>query len=924
MRGAEAIFREHAVNSVRETYLADIMMIKMVELRRIVLLSALLLVLTHVSFGQKIATGLSCSFWICDDSTAMASGQNASSQLTSVGITRAEVPIFVARDSIIAIDGGGGHTLALLADSRVWAWGQNLYGQLGLDDTTDRNVPFRIDSLPPIVAIAAGENHSLALAADGTVWCWGNNSDRQSADTSLTKILLPRQAIGPTGIVAIAAGINFSLALGGDGRIWAWGSNVDGRLGTGATLGPHGIPDTLSLDSVVAIAAGQAHGLALRSNGLVFAWGHNNVGQLGLGNQISQLVPDTVPIASAASAIAAGGSHSLLLLQNGSVMATGDNSYGQLGIDSTVNSITSFVTIGGGFTATRIACGENHCLAIETSGRAVSWGANDLGQLGNGTQLQQLKPMPVLGLCPTAFSVTDPIANSYFRPTTNTSTPNWIAGELSSSIRLKNGRVIWLCGHSTLDLLVGGVEIPCTLSNEVNNCVLMEDSLNPANPITLLDITPGNPNRDFFQRPGPDTGYFVPRHGYLQPGDSVVEVFLSHYDSNDVHVGTYSARIGIVTMTVLDISKANQLGARLNFGTAVIEDTLAGLLYVYGSDTGTSTGADVFPYLSRRSLSDTLWEFATNTGWSSVIADALPISAFPVSRQYSVIPLQGNYYLFTQTQDEFACGLQRNILAYKSAQPQGPFVPISVLATSEDSIFGNPGVAFGVAVHPDRQALGFSRCDSLLLSYNMRDEDIWGESCSKQCDFPATRRHADSWRPQFLRVPYALLDADLDTRTVANFTTLVNGMSWSFINLSQFATTFNWDFVEDTSTLANPPAHIFSSSGSYNVTLTVSGCGSTADTTFTIVQRDGATVLLPRIRVFPQPSRGPIHIQGEDMPPGPIQLQLCTLLGEVIAQQTCATRDRRLDTLLQTDAPAGMYLLRIMSPHSATYVRIVR
>lgn len=891
----------------------------MAAFRRIVMGLALMLVFSQICFGQKIATGSNCSFWICDDSIAMASGQNNSSQLTSLGILRAEVPIFVALDSVIAIDGGSAHSLALLADSTVWAWGGNLYGQLGLDNTTDRNVPTRIDSLPPIMAIAAGDNHSMALAADSTVWCWGNNNDRQAADTSLQAILLPRQAMGPTGIVAIAAGNDFSLALGEDGRIWAWGSNVNGRLGTGATLGPQGIPDTVILDSVVAIAAGHFHALALRSNGSVFAWGNNNQGQLGLGNQTDQLVPDTVPIGAVASAIAAGGSHSLVLLQNGSVMATGDNAYGQLGIDATVDSSLTFLTIGSGFAANAIACGENHSLAIETSGRAVSWGANFFGQLGNGTRLEQLKPTPVLGLCPTAFSVTDPVANSYFRPTTNAS-DKWIAGELSSSLRLEDGRMIWLCGHSTLDPLIG-VEIPCTLSNEVNNCVLVQDSLNPTNITTLLDLTPGNPNRDYFQFPG--TGYFVPRHGYQQSRDSVATVFLSQYDSSKTFLGTYSARIGIVTMTVLDISKAHQLGARLNFGTAVIEDTLAGLLYVYGSDTSTSSGAEVFPYVSRRSLSDTLWEFATNTGWSSVIADALPISAFPVSPQYSVIPLQGNYYLFTQSQDEFACGLQRNILASKSAHPQGPFVPISVLATSEDSIVGYPGVALGAAAHPDRHALGFSRCDSLLVSYNMRDEDIWRPGCSEQCDFTATRRNADSWRPQFLRVPYTLLDPDLDTATIANFTTLVNGMSWSFINLSQFATTFEWNLVDSMSNLVNP-VHVFSSSGSFNVTLTVSGCGSTADTSFTIVQRDGPTVLLPRIRVFPQPSRGPIHIQGEDMPPGPIQLQLCTLHGKVIAQQRCTTPDRRLDALLQTDAPAGMYLLRIISPSSATYVRIVR
>ena len=31
---------------------------------------------------------------------------------------------------------GYGHTLALRADGTVWAWGDNTYGQLGVDKTT--------------------------------------------------------------------------------------------------------------------------------------------------------------------------------------------------------------------------------------------------------------------------------------------------------------------------------------------------------------------------------------------------------------------------------------------------------------------------------------------------------------------------------------------------------------------------------------------------------------------------------------------------------------------------------------------------------------------------------------------------------------------------------------------------------------------
>ena len=64
--------------------------------------------------------------------------------------------------NVVAIAAGGDHSLALTAEGRVVAWGDNDYGQT--------NVP---SGLSNVVAIAAGEYHSLALTAEGRVVAWG-------------------------------------------------------------------------------------------------------------------------------------------------------------------------------------------------------------------------------------------------------------------------------------------------------------------------------------------------------------------------------------------------------------------------------------------------------------------------------------------------------------------------------------------------------------------------------------------------------------------------------------------------------------------------------------------------------------------------------------------------------------------------------
>ena len=75
--------------------------------------------------------------------------------------------------------------MALRRDGTVWAWGNNLYGQLGDGTTTNCSTPVQVQGLTDVVAIAGGWfGHTLALRRDGTVWAWGLNyqgTDRLTA-----------------------------------------------------------------------------------------------------------------------------------------------------------------------------------------------------------------------------------------------------------------------------------------------------------------------------------------------------------------------------------------------------------------------------------------------------------------------------------------------------------------------------------------------------------------------------------------------------------------------------------------------------------------------------------------------------------------------------------------------------------------------
>ncbi len=63
------------------------------------------------------------------------------------------------------------------------AWGSNLSGQLGDGASGEvAETPQAVDELSEVSAISAGTRHSLALLRDGTIMAWGSNLGGQLGD----------------------------------------------------------------------------------------------------------------------------------------------------------------------------------------------------------------------------------------------------------------------------------------------------------------------------------------------------------------------------------------------------------------------------------------------------------------------------------------------------------------------------------------------------------------------------------------------------------------------------------------------------------------------------------------------------------------------------------------------------------------------
>lgn len=237
----------------------------------------------NLSNVVAIAAGGSNSLALLSDGTVRAWGDNSKGQLGDNTTTDRSVNIVVTNlAGVVAIAAGGQHCLALQSNGTVRAWGANGNGQLG-DNTTasPRKMNVGVSNLTSVIAIAAGLQHSMALLSDRTVRAWGDNSNGQLGDGTTTDRKSNIAVTGLSNVVAIAAGSLHSLALLTDGSVRAWGDNATGQLGDGTTTDRHTNIVVIGVSNVVAIAAGANHSLALRSDGAIYIWGYTNYGLSG-------------------------------------------------------------------------------------------------------------------------------------------------------------------------------------------------------------------------------------------------------------------------------------------------------------------------------------------------------------------------------------------------------------------------------------------------------------------------------------------------------------------------------------------------------------------------------------------------------------------------------------------------------------------
>ena len=345
--------------------------------------------------------------------------------------------------SFVSLTVGSLHACALTAAGEAYCWGWNSHRQLGTRGGPawcvgrDANslagpcslTPLRVEGTVTFSQLSAGWFHTCGVTTGGTAYCWGSNESSQLGNVSALPAAAevcafgegfgaatascapPLPVDGGLAFASISAGVSHTCALTTAGAGYCWGdSGFDGALGTGSASSS-AVPVSVSGGHAFsAIAAGAQHTCGVDSAGSAYGWGSdvadpNNPGEgtlLGTGSFIEEGSYTPVPVAGGIvfTSLQASWTYSCGRTPANAVYCWG------LVPDSTIN-LTPFdvagtaanvpTPFGGAIAFASLGVGTFHACGVSPGGTGYCWGANRLGQLGDGSRTPARTAVTVAG-----------------------------------------------------------------------------------------------------------------------------------------------------------------------------------------------------------------------------------------------------------------------------------------------------------------------------------------------------------------------------------------------------------------------------------------------------------------------------------------------------------------------------------------------
>jgi alpha-tubulin suppressor-like RCC1 family protein len=365
----------------------------------------------YLSAGSNFAAAIdeTGSLFVSSIDKSEMWGNNEFGQLAQspLDIRDAFFPTLVPLDSrCLFVSCGLYHTAVILKRFRIFSWGNNLHGQLGIGSFNSQHVPSEIEDLRAECCyyVACGIDNTMACNEIGKVFGWGNNAYyKMGIERNLYRpeqIMVGKNNPRPAEyklsfekanefLTTIKLEKSYSVGITNLDKIYCWGwdfskedevqnlvsDKVERVYGiqlihaeeNGVEKDPlvdFGIDKNIKFQKV---CCGQDFTLALTSFGELVVWGSNLEGQHGTE-------PEDI------------GKAYKEMFKTGSIKKR-DKMF-------TIECFPHFIpffSVAQNKRITNFCCGQKHVIAIENEKTAFSWGDNSYGQLGLGKGVLQSK-----------------------------------------------------------------------------------------------------------------------------------------------------------------------------------------------------------------------------------------------------------------------------------------------------------------------------------------------------------------------------------------------------------------------------------------------------------------------------------------------------------------------------------------------------
>ncbi|TVP85557.1 MAG: hypothetical protein EA375_04305 [Acholeplasmataceae bacterium] len=202
----------------------------------------------------RVSLGNSHSIALTSMDRVFTWGANSSGQLGDGSGSPRNMPTditanfdFLDGETVESISAGRTNSAVLTSANRLFTWGNNVFGQIGDGTTIGRFTPtvvtagFNLQDHETIIQVSFGYDYAAIITSLNRVFFWGYNANGELGIGTTNTEANPHPIDMTSGfdlsenetITQLSLSTSTSAALSSEGRVFTWGSNGFGKIGDG-------------------------------------------------------------------------------------------------------------------------------------------------------------------------------------------------------------------------------------------------------------------------------------------------------------------------------------------------------------------------------------------------------------------------------------------------------------------------------------------------------------------------------------------------------------------------------------------------------------------------------------------------------------------------------------------------------------------